>query len=87
MGGSSKRMIHAETQSSSPGPGIAAVSVENWRAWHADRFFHFFAAMRLCMRFFFRPKGRKPPLFSDGYGLGAIQELRKMYTATVTVVK
>jgi hypothetical protein len=29
----------------------------------------------------------KPPLFSDGYGLGAIQELRKMYTATVTVVK
>jgi hypothetical protein len=29
----------------------------------------------------------KPPLFSDGYGLGAIRELGEMYTATVTVVK
>jgi hypothetical protein len=29
----------------------------------------------------------KSPLFSDGYGLDAIRELRKMYTATVTVVK
>ncbi|HEX7725369.1 MAG TPA: hypothetical protein VF410_02335, partial [Rhizomicrobium sp.] len=54
----------------------------NWRAWRADRFFLFSAALRAL---FLRPKGRKPPLFSDGYGLGAIRELGVLYTATVTV--
>jgi hypothetical protein len=33
------------------------------------------------------PNTIKPPLFSDGYGLGAIRELGEMYTPTVTVVK
>jgi hypothetical protein len=28
---------------------------------------------------------KKPPLFSDGYGSGAVRELGDLYTATVTV--
>jgi len=67
-------------------------------AWRASRACSFLSTVRHPTRhrsalsaslreIFLGAKRRKPPLFSDGYGLGAIQELRKMYTATVTVVK
>jgi len=32
-----------------------------------------------------RSKRKKKPLFSDGYGLGAVRELERMYGGTVTV--
>jgi hypothetical protein len=31
------------------------------------------------------PNTEKPPLFSDGYGLGAVRELGVLYGGTVTV--
>jgi len=80
-------MIHAETQSSSPGPGIAAVSVEIGAHGTPIDFFTF---LRLCVSacaFSFAQKAENRRFSATAYGLGAIQELRKMYTATVTVVK